>query len=356
MTAPSEGGSRRPALWWLLTAAALQACGGSRPAVEPAGEAHASCGQPAAFEGGSFLVTDDGVPLWYRVAGPANAPTVLFLHGGPGYNSYGFELAVGRLLERSLRMVYLDQRGCGRSAGGAPGAAMGMDATVADLERLRLELGVERWHLVGHSFGGVVARVFLRAHPEQVDRLVLVDTTWDLPAALAHQVATLRAAAPERFPDHEAEVQRIAAGTAAPIEQLGLLYGVLGRAPAQRVLQWASPEHQTLVDGWDEASGLMGCTREEVPRAMQRDGYLVEPMPELARPLERPALLIAGRASQVIGAAQIEAAAASWEVPVVWLEHSGHHPYAEEPERFAEVVVSFLTSRPGAATDEIGRR
>ncbi len=58
----------------------------------------------------------NGVRLHYRVAGEGapGQPPVLFLHGGPGYNSYSFSKLAGVRLEKHARMVYLDQRGCGR--------------------------------------------------------------------------------------------------------------------------------------------------------------------------------------------------------------------------------------------------
>src|SRR2546427_336682 len=59
----------------------------------------------------------NNVRLWYRVAGRAAAgvPPVVFLHGGPGQGSYHFAALVGPYMERSLRMVYFDQRASGNS-------------------------------------------------------------------------------------------------------------------------------------------------------------------------------------------------------------------------------------------------
>src|SRR6266568_3652802 len=66
---------------------------------------------------GPHNVVINGVRLWYRVAGAsaAGVPPVVFLHGGPGQGSYHFAALAGPYLERSLRLVYFDQRGSGRS-------------------------------------------------------------------------------------------------------------------------------------------------------------------------------------------------------------------------------------------------
>jgi proline iminopeptidase len=91
----------------------------------------------------------NGASLWLREAGvAAGAPTV-FLHGGPGYNSYVFERVAGPHLEKVLRMVYFDQRACGRSSGDA--GADPIAESVADLDALRIYLGAERLQLIGHS-------------------------------------------------------------------------------------------------------------------------------------------------------------------------------------------------------------
>jgi hypothetical protein len=86
---------------------------------------------------GTYLHTNDGIALWHRVAGAADGPTLVYLHGGPCWGTYDFEQSAGRLLERSSRVVYFDQRGCSRSTRGATDANLTMDATVDDLERLR---------------------------------------------------------------------------------------------------------------------------------------------------------------------------------------------------------------------------
>src|SRR6185437_11360454 len=70
--------------------------------------AHAAAAQSTgALRTGEHDVVVNGVRLWYRVAGTSKAgtPPVLFLHGGPGYNSYSFAALEGPLLEKSLRMI-----------------------------------------------------------------------------------------------------------------------------------------------------------------------------------------------------------------------------------------------------------
>ena len=303
---------------------------------------HASrCGADQST-GGSRLQVDGG-SLWYKAAGDPQAPTVVFLHGGPGYNSYAFEKAVGQLLEPRLRMVYLDQRGCGRSWFAASPDMFGMTATVEDLERLRAHLGPQRIFLMGHSFGGLVALEYERAHPEHVAGLILVETTGNISEALQHQLQSLASMSPERFPAQAEELSELARSTKPPFERIGAAYRRLGRIPLQRALHFASDEGQTRNEALDAESGLLECNSGPVVERYFKDGVLDSPHPELMKRLEHPSVVFGGRQSNVIGEELINASARLWGAPVQWFEKSGHFVYVEEPEAFSKAVISFVT-------------
>ena len=123
-----------------------------------------------------MLDVGDGHRIAWEVSGnPAGRP-VVFLHGGPGG---GTEPAHRRFFDpERYRIVLLDQRGCGRSTPHAsePGADLSANTTwhlVADLERLRAHLGIERWQVFGGSWGSALALAYAQRHPERVLELVL---------------------------------------------------------------------------------------------------------------------------------------------------------------------------------------
>lgn len=326
----------------LVLSLALAACGSPDEREEaraPAASAEPArptrCGAALAYEGGSFLETPDGARLHYRVAGPEGAPPVVFLHGGPGYNSVGFERAVGVRLERSLRMIYLDQRGCGRSAGGARDLPLGMDPTVLDLERLREHLELARWSVIGHSFGGLLALVYATRHAGSIERVVLVETTADVRAALEHQVQAM-AEEPS-----SPEIAEIAREEGPPLDRLVRIFQIAGRVEVQRRLHWASPAAQRRAEGWDQQAQLLDCTRDGVLPSY-RDAGWTDAHPELMQRLASPSVLVVGRRSRVLGEDVVARSAEAWGSEVAWMEESGHFPFVEEPERFAEVVLPFL--------------
>lgn len=117
------------------------------------------------------LPVDPPHVLYIEECGNPGGMPVLFLHGGPGagcepYHRRFFDPA-------AYRIVLCDQRGAGRST---PHAALEHNTTwdlVADIERIRTLLGVDRWLLFGGSWGSTLALAYAERHPERVRGLVL---------------------------------------------------------------------------------------------------------------------------------------------------------------------------------------
>jgi proline iminopeptidase len=118
-----------------------------------------------------YLRVSDVHEIYYEESGnPAGKPAV-FLHGGPGA---GADKRARQFFDpHHYRIVVFDQRGCGRSR---PSASLVENTTwhlVADIERLRRHLGIERWLVFGGSWGSTLALAYAETHPERVSELVL---------------------------------------------------------------------------------------------------------------------------------------------------------------------------------------
>lgn len=109
--------------------------------------------------------------IYYEESGNPEGKPVVFLHGGPGGGS---EPKQRRFFHPSkYRIVNFDQRGCGKST---PFASLEENTTwelVADIEKLRQHLGIERWQVFGGSWGSTLALAYAETHPEHVSELVL---------------------------------------------------------------------------------------------------------------------------------------------------------------------------------------
>lgn len=129
------------------------------------------------YDHGMLAVGDGNVIAWEVSGAPKGKPAVL-LHGGPGQGSApsmrrGFDPA-------RYRIVLFDQRGCGRSVPHAsdPATNMALNTTehlIADMEALRIHLGIDRWLVAGGSWGTTLALAYAQRHPSFVTEMVLTD-------------------------------------------------------------------------------------------------------------------------------------------------------------------------------------
>ena len=121
-----------------------------------------------------MLDVGDGQHIYWEVSGNREGKPVVFLHGGPGA---GTNPEHRRLFDPSrYRIVLFDQRGCGLSIPHAsePGADLSANTTwhlVADMERLRHHLGIDRWQVFGGSWGSALALAVDAAHAALMPQL-----------------------------------------------------------------------------------------------------------------------------------------------------------------------------------------
>ncbi len=136
------------------------------PAIEP-------------YDQGLLDVGDGNLVYWETCGNPDGKPA-LYVHGGPGAGS---SAGARRSFDpQRYRAVLFDQRGCGRSTPPAsdPSTDMSMNTTdhlLADMERLREHLGVERWLLFGGSWGSTLVLAYAERYPHRVSEIVLAAVT-----------------------------------------------------------------------------------------------------------------------------------------------------------------------------------
>ena len=118
-----------------------------------------------------MLDVGDGHRVYVEQCGHPQGIPVVVLHGGPGG---GCSPAMRRYFDpRSYRIVLFDQRGCGRSR---PHASVQANTTwhlVADIERIRTTLGINRWAVFGGSWGATLALIYAQTHSERAAALIL---------------------------------------------------------------------------------------------------------------------------------------------------------------------------------------
>jgi proline iminopeptidase len=274
----------------------------------------------------------NGVRLWYRVAGTRRGTPVVFLHGGPGQGSQTFARFAGPALERSNRMIYLDQRGSGRSEKHWA-KKYSLDLMVDDLEKLRRHWGTERIALVGHSFGTVLALEYAARFPQHVSHVVLSGAVVDFPALLDLACARLEKVDPESYAKALAR---------------------LPEGSKRRCHVFAAP--RSFIDGnmYPDPKIMKLVNETDASEGMYNTGEIFDALGDtllnyrfaLAERLTMPVLAIQGAADYQAAVEPVRALMA--RLPrgrLLEYEGRGHFMFVEDPERFASDVTAFLRER-----------
>jgi len=256
--------------------------------------------------------------------GPGDAPAVLFLHGFAADASCW--RPASEALDRRRRVLAVDLPGHGEER-----AVTSTDCTseraVERLASIMEFLGVSQTTLVGYSMGGRLALAFALAHPQRVDALVLVSASAGL------QDPSLRAS---RVRDDESLATMIETeGIEAFVEswQRLPLFGGLERGPAER--RKAVRRMRLRCSPRGLAASLRGMGTGAQPYFGERLGEL-----------QMPALLMAGARDRkfVETAEWMHERIAGSHLAVV--ENAGHVVHVEQPERFLQILLTFLDDEP----------
>jgi len=306
---------------------------------------------------GEHNIVVNGVRLWYEVAGQeaAGEAPVVYLHGGPGYNSYSFKKTIGSQLEKHALIVYFDERGAGHSE--RPWTrAYDMPTLVQDVEALRQSLQVATISIIGHSFGGTIALEYAAHYPEHVQKLIVLDGAADLPKVFD----LWRTEIEQRYPREwrnalstekgKAYLQAVSGHDSCAISkaELAAETEVLHKVDGQAFHNWQQfhdQRYQQEQSAIDAASGLRN-TGEIGSVYFGPDSQF--PCYEFTAydRLSMPVLIIVGKYDNAVGVEQMRNLAD--RLPHAHFdefEQSAHFVYAEEPEKFANDVAGFL-SRP----------
>jgi proline iminopeptidase len=289
-----------------------------------------------------------GTTLFVDDRGDADAPALLFVHGGPGLGCWDFMHAQGDRLADRVRVIGVDQRGVLRS-GPVGGSPVTVQTLVDDLEALREALGIASWTVVGHSAGGAYALDYASAHPESVRAVVFDCPCWDadstdrnrLPVAARLLDEEGRHEAAERCRALAAKPQRLTADDKTPeaMHELGDRY---------QELFFADPEAGRAFDRLLAASGFGQETwsRGDCHEPLWVDMY-TDRRPALAA-LGQPSLLLRGESDLVTSPQMVQAYDAA--VPrgrIHPLARAAHFPCHEVAADYASVVTSFVEEVSG---------
>ena len=121
-----------------------------------------------------------GFQTWYAITGDGDKTPLLTLHGGPGAGS-DYLRSLDPISEAGRKIIYYDQLGCGRSPADSDPMRWTIDFFANELKTVVRALGLESFHLFGHSWGGLLAVYYAAKNPAELKSLILANAPVDWP-------------------------------------------------------------------------------------------------------------------------------------------------------------------------------
>jgi len=272
----------------------------------------------------------DGFDLYYRTEG--NGTPVVLLSGGPGFD-VDYMKEVGVFLPDEFKRIYLEQRGTGRSIPPVVSeATINVKLWVEDLEALRVELKQERLFLVAHSGGGVYAQAYAAAHPDRVERMILIG-----PGGPTLEFA-------QWFGDNLAARERPEDFRLVAYWDAAEMHGVDHEKASNERVRAVTPCYffdRAKGLAWAAAmpDGSFHARTNELLFADLAKGYDARPG---LRKLKCPVLIVQGHQDPVGDLTAQEIHGTISGSRLAFLGQCGHYPWVERPDEFRRTVAEFL--------------
>jgi proline-specific peptidase len=274
----------------------------------------------------------EGGKVWYQIVGSGNATPLLLLHGGPGAPSHYLKPLERIAVDRPV--IFYDQLGAGRSPAPADSSLWTVERFVKELAQIRAALGLEEVHILGHSWGSMLAMDYMLTEPEGVKSLIFASPALNIRRWTADARQLLKALPEETqavIERHETEGTTNTPEYQAAVMDYYALY--LSRSDP-----W-SPDLLAAFEGFNtDLYGYMWGPSEFTATGTLQD-YNREPdLPKL----DLPVLFTAGRYDEATPETvqHFQSLVPGAEIHI--FEKSAHVPMLDEPDTYAETVRSFL--------------
>ena len=305
-----------------------------------------------------LLPVGDGHEVYVESVGREGGIPALYLHGGPGS---GCQPDHRRLFDpERFHAVLFDQRGAGRSRPKGGREANTLAHLIEDMELIRRKFAIERWMVVGGSWGATLALAYAQAHPECVSAIVLratfLGTRKEIEVAFCETLPRfypdLGADFLSVLPEHERDAP-LDAYWRRVLDPEPAVHGPAARAwhDTERILSEHTPPRTRLDPASLRANGALPATPFMEAHYFQNECFLRpdQLLAEAARLAGIPGIIVQGRYDLLCSPATSRALAARWpqsEIRVV--EGAGHTLYDPGVRNAVMRAIADLASRPQA--------
>jgi proline-specific peptidase len=286
-----------------------------------------------------------GYQTWYRIVGEgeeAGKLPLLCLHGGPGA-THDYLESLDAMADTGRRVIYYDQLGCGKSVIPMSNPSMWtIDLFVEEVDVVRKALGLERIHLLGQSWGGMLSMEYMFTQPTGVASLTIASS----PASMIQWVEEANRLREELPPEVQAALlKHEAAGTTTDPEYLEAMQVFYDRHVCRR---------QPYPDYVQRSFDFLGNTPAEVYNTMNgpSEFHVIGVIKnwdvrDRLGEIKVPTLITSGRYDEatplIAGTIQKRIPGSQWVV----FEESSHLAHVEEEERYMQVLGDFISQHEG---------
>ena len=299
-----------------------------------------------------------GKNIWYDIYGAEHSDTLLYLHGGPGASCLDF-VNQAKALSRKMKVIIFDQLGVLRSDAIAESESYSMEYQVEMIEEMRKILGIEKWSVLGHSYGGMLAVLYASACPDSVHKIILEcpslwfeDSARSTAEYLSEHIHSLNDGEAVklwekvRFADYQDKTE--------VVWDLSALLGYVTDMELRFYLHGITlEEYEMSMDTTDIANEMWSKGEQHLKKLLeaqpepagsaQKKVMITDNLLPVIPGIAAPMLLINGKYDPACTRNQIEYIMNNAQnVTQAVFEDSGHFPRLEEAEKYTNTVLSFL--------------
>ena len=299
-----------------------------------------------------------GKNIWYDIYGAEHSDTLLYLHGGPGASCLDF-VNQAKALSRKMKVIIFDQLGVLRSDGIAENESYSMEYQVEMIEEMRKILGIEKWSVLGHSYGGMLAVLYASACPDSVHKILLeCPSLWfeDSARSTAEYLSehihglndgqAVKLWEKVRFADYQDKTE--------VVWDLSALLGYVTDMELRFYLHGITlEEYEMSMDTTDIANEMWSKGEQHLKKLLeaqpepagsaQKKVMITDNLLPVIPGIAAPMLLINGKYDPACTRNQIEYIMNNAQnVTQAVFEDSGHFPRLEEAEKYTNTALSFL--------------
>ncbi len=276
---------------------------------------------------------------------------LILINGGPGGTHHYFHPWFSQA-RKYARIIYYDQRGCGLSDYTPGDEGYSVQQAVKDLDAIREALNIDKWVLLGYSYGGFLAQFYTVNHPENVAGLILLgaSTGMHVDTGKSRQRQFLSEEEQARLKEIRVQLMKLSKEKGIPREQFMklLLYNNFLNGDWKRQHFYKpSPERlsQIALYEWVQDVGFNSIMGQSQGRIDLKGAFEGNPI---------PTLILEGKWDLTWGEKKPEILKTNHQnARMVLFENAGHGIYDEEPEKFFAELKAFIKSLPSVPEDEI---